>query len=187
MRVNGRTASDRAGVGEAAMRFKILLLPAVIAAIAVAFIATALPARASEWNYGCKGTLPVFDDSEAIFFNRDSLILLPKAWLKGTLRDFVLRDPADAVVAIAKAKDENSGLVQTMVFTLLDHPDQKLTLTERSSKTVSDVREKLAAPRFAQVTTYAKVYRYMSDFGYMGPFDIKMDCINYQLSAPLRN
>lgn len=144
------------------------------------------PACASEWNYGCKGTLPVFDDSEVIFFNRDLLILLPKTWLKGTLRDFGVRDPAADVVAIAKAKDENSGLVQTMVFTLLDHPEQKLTLTEKSSKTVSDVREKLAAPRFAQVTTYTKVYGYVSDFGYMGPFDVKMDCINYQLSAPLR-
>jgi hypothetical protein len=57
-------------------------------------------------------TLPVFDDSEMILFNRDSLVLLPKAWLKGTLRDFVFRDPADAVVVIAKAKDENSGLAQ---------------------------------------------------------------------------
>jgi hypothetical protein len=162
------------------MHFKIFLLPVAVAAIAVAS-----PACASEWNYGCKGTLPVFDDSEAIFFNRDSLVLLPKTWLKGTLRDFVVRDPTDDVVAIAKAKDENSGFVQTMVFTLLDHPDQKLTLTEKSSKTVSDIREKLAAPRFAQVTAYTKVYRYLSDFGYMGPFDIKMDCINYQLSAPL--
>ena len=134
----------------------------------------------------CKGTLPVFDDSEAIFFNRDSLVLLPKMWLKGTLRDFVVRDPSADVVAIAKAQNENSGLVQTMVFTLLDHPEQKLTLTEKSSKTVSDIREKLAAPRFTQITTYTKVYRYTSDFGYMGPFDIKMDCINYQLSAPLR-
>lgn len=169
------------------MYCKIFPLPAAVAAIAVASIAIASPARASEWNYGCKGTLPVFDDSEAILFNRDSLVLLPKTWLKGTLRDFVLRDPADAVVVIAKAKDENSGLVQTMMFALLDHPDQKLTLTEKSSKTISDVREKLAAaPRFAQVTTYTKVYRYVSDFGYMGPFDIKMDCINYQLSAPIR-
>jgi hypothetical protein len=68
----------------------------------------------------------------------------PRGGSKGTLRDFVVRNPTDDIVAIAKAKDENSGLVQTMVFTLLDHPDQKLTLTEKSSKTVSDVRERLA-------------------------------------------
>jgi len=72
-----------------------------------------------------------------------------------------------------------------MVFTRLDHPEQKPTLTETSSKTVSDIREKLNAPRFAQVTAYKKLYRYIRDFGYLGPFDIKMDCINYQLSAPL--
>jgi len=50
-------------------------------------------------------------------------------------------------LAIAKARDENSGLVQTMLFTLLDHPDQKLTLTETSSKTISDIRENLVSPR----------------------------------------
>src|SRR5215469_7729958 len=121
---------------------KIFSLAAAVAAIAVAS-----SAYASEWNYGCKGALPVFDDGEAIFFNRESLVLLPRSWLKGTLRDFVVRDPTSDVVAIAKARDENSGLVQTMLFTLLDHPDQKLTLTETSSKTISDIRENLVSPR----------------------------------------
>jgi hypothetical protein len=34
------------------MQFKMLLLPAAVAAIAAAFTAIASPARASEWNYG---------------------------------------------------------------------------------------------------------------------------------------
>ena len=89
-------------------------------------------------------------------------------------------------VAIAKAKDENSGLAQNMEFTLLDHPDRKLTLTEKSSKTISDARVKTLGPRYPQTTTYAKVYHSVSDFAYFGPFDIKMDCMNYQLSAPFR-
>jgi hypothetical protein len=144
------------------------------------------PCCASEWNYGCNGTLPVFDNSETIIFNRALLILQPTRWLKGTLRDFIARDVTDDTVAIAQAKDENSGLAQTMMFTLLDHPDKKLTLTEKSSKTISDSRERMDAPRFVQITTYTKVYRYISDFGYMGPFDVKMDCMNYQVSAPIR-
>jgi len=37
-----------------------------------------------------------------------------------------------------------------------------------------------------QITTYTKVYRYVSDFGYMGLFDVKMDRMNYQVSAPIR-
>jgi hypothetical protein len=162
-------------------RCKILLRLIAFAAIAIVS-----PAHASAWNYGCKGALPVFDESEAIFFNRELLALLPKAWLKGTLRDFALRDPVDDVVVLAKATNENSGLAPTMVFTQLDHPDQKLTLTEKSSKTISDVRDKALGPRSAQTTTYKKVYQYVSDFGYLGPFDVKMDCMNYELSAPLR-
>jgi hypothetical protein len=68
-----------------------------------------------------------------------------------------------------------------MVFTLLDHPDRKLTLTEKSSKTISDIRDKARGPRFAQTTTYTKHYEYMSDFGFMGPFVVKNGL--HQLSA----
>lgn len=153
---------------------------------AIASIAAVPSGRASEWNYGCKGTLPVFDNSETIIFNRALLVLQPTRWLKGTLRDFIARDATDDTIAIAQAKDENSGLAQIMMFTLLDHPDKRLTLTEKSSKTISDNREKMDAPRFVQITTYTKVYRYVSDFGYMGLFDVKMDCMNYQVSAPIR-
>jgi len=154
---------------------------------ALASIAAASPAVASAWNYACKGALPVFDDSTTIIFNRELLLLLHKVWLKGTLHELVLRDPASDVVAIAKATDINSGLAPTMVFTRLDRPEQKLTLTEKSSKTISDVRQRAdAAPRSTHTTSYKKVYQYVSDFGYMGPFDIKMDCVSYELSAPLR-
>lgn len=34
--------------------------------------------------------------------------------------------------------------------------------------------------------TYRKVYRWVSDGIYEGPYDIKMDCVNYELSAPTR-
>jgi hypothetical protein len=154
---------------------------------ALGLMALTSPARASAWNYGCKGALPVFNDSEVIIFNRESLFLLPKAWLKGTLRDLLLRDASNDVIEVAKSVDMNSGLVPNMVFTLLEHPDKKLTLTEKSSKTISDARQRAGAqPRFAQTTVYTKVYHYVSDFGYLGPFDLKLDCIDYQLSAPLR-
>ena len=153
---------------------------------AIAFIAIASPVVASAWNYGCTGALPVFNESEAIIFNRDRLVLLPKAWLKGTLPDLALRDASDDVIEIAKAVDANSGLAPNMVFTRPDHPDQKLTLVEKSSRTISDVRRPAGGqPRYEQTTIYKKVYRFVGDFGFMGPFDVKMDCINYELSAPL--
>lgn len=152
---------------------------------AFALVASAAPACASAWNYGCRGALPVFNESEMIIFNREMLALLPKAWLKGTLRNLVRRDPVGDVVVLAKATDINSGLAPTLVFTLLDHPDQQLTLTEKSSKTMSDVRDRARGPRSTQTTTYKKLYQYVSDFGYSGPFDVKMDCVNDELSAPL--
>jgi hypothetical protein len=36
-----------------------------------------------------------------------------------------------------------------------------------------------------QTTVYAEVYHDVSDFGFLDPFDV-MDCLNYQLSAPIR-
>ncbi|HZP75601.1 MAG TPA: hypothetical protein VFB45_05610 [Pseudolabrys sp.] len=146
-------------------------------------------AFASAWNYGCKGVLPVFHDSAVIIFNRDRLVLLPKAFAdqQATLRYLAFGDATDAIIEVAKAADGNSGLAQIMVFTLATNPEKKLTLTETSSKTVSNGSERAGAqPRNAQVTYYKKVYRYVSDFGFMGPFEIKMDCVNYELSAPVR-
>jgi hypothetical protein len=153
---------------------------------AVTLSAIISPAGASDWKYGCRGALPAFNEREAIMFNRDLLMLLPQNWLKGGIHDFVGGYLPDDVIAIAKATNENSGLSATMAFTLLDHPDKKLTLTEKSSQTVSKVRDSAGGPRAAETTTYKKVYRYVSEFGYLGPFDIKMDCVDWQLSAPLR-
>ncbi len=153
----------------------------------LALAAAVTPAGASAWSYGCKGVLPVFNDSETITFNRMSLLLLPKSYIKGTLRDLFVHDAVDDVLEVAKAVDINSGLAPSMAFTSLEHPDQKLTLTEKSSKTLSDVRERAGSqPRYAQTTTYSKVYHYVSDFGFAGPFDVKMDCMSYELSAPVR-
>ena len=159
---------------------RILLCSTASALIAFALVAVAPPARASAWNYGCKGALPVFNESEAIFFNRDLLALLPKGWLKGPLRDFALRDPVDDVVVLAKTTNENSGLAPTMVFTLLDHPDQKLTdekssRRSRTSATGADARLQ---------TTSQEGLLAVSDFGFAEAFDIKW--IANKLSAPLQ-
>jgi hypothetical protein len=149
---------------------------------AVALIAAASPAAASEWRYGCRGVLPS-GDAPIIIFNRSSLVMLPKAWVKGPL----LASVNDELLSSSfRATNNNSGLVPTMVFTRDDHPDEKLTLTEQSSKTISDVQRPAGSqPRSEQTTTYTKVYRWISDGIYAGPYDIKMDCINYELSAPL--
>jgi hypothetical protein len=122
-------------------------------------------------------------DAPVIIFNRSQLVMLPKAWVRGPL----LASVNDELLCSGfRATNNNSGLVPTMVFTRDDHPDEKLTLTEKSSKTISDVQHPAGSqPRSEQITTYTKVYRWVSDSIYAGPYDIKMDCIDYQLSAPL--
>jgi len=163
---------------------KIVCLMTVVALNAIASLAVA-----SEWNYGCKGALPVFNNNTVIIFNRYRLLVLPKAWLKAATSSDLsfLLTYEGAVIEIAEHTDWNSGLAPNMVFTHLGKPDQKLTLTEKSSKTISDDEHKARGqPRYERTTIYKKVYRYASDFGYLGPFDVKMDCINYELSAPIR-
>jgi hypothetical protein len=148
----------------------------------LALLAAASPAAASEWRYGCRGVLPS-GDAPVIIFNRTALVMLPKAWVKGAL--FASVD--DQLLSSGfRSTNNNSGLVPTMVFTRDDHPDEKLTLTELSSRTLSDVERPAGRqPRTEHTTTYTKVYRWVSDGIYAGPYEIKMDCINYELSAPL--
>lgn len=155
----------------------------LVGLVAFAVMAHASPGAASEWSYGCRGVLPS-GDAPVIIFNRSSLIMLPKAWVSGSLLGAV----NDQLLSSSfRASDNNSGLVPTMVFTRADHPDQKLTLTEISSKTMSDVHGPAGRqPRSEQITVYRKVYRWVSDSIYEGPYDIKMDCVNYELSAPTR-
>jgi hypothetical protein len=75
-------------------------------------------------------------DAPVIIFNRSQLVMLPKAWVRGPL----LASVNDELLCSGfRATNNNSGLVPTMVFTRDDHPDEKLTLTEKSSKTISDV------------------------------------------------
>jgi len=149
-----------------------------------AVMAHAAPSAASDWQYGCRGELPS-GDAPVIIFNRSSLIMLPKAWVKGPLFAAV----NDMLLSSSfRASDNNSGLVKTMVFTRGDHSDEKLTLTETSSKTISDVHHPAGSqlPRSSQTTNYRKVYHWVSNSIYEGPYDITMDCVNYELSAPVR-
>ena len=146
-------------------------------------MAHASPSAASDWQYGCRGVLPS-GDAPVIIFNRSSLIMLPKAWVKGSLLGAV---NDQLLSSNFRAKDNNSGLAPTLVFTREDHPDEKLTLTETSSRMVSNVQGPAGRqPRSEQVITYRKVYRWVSDGIYQGPYDVEMDCVNYELSAPHR-
>lgn len=153
--------------------------------IMIVCLVSAWPAAASDWSYGCRGVLPS-GDAPVIIFNRSQLVMLPKAWVKGPLLESV---NSQLLSSSFRATDNNSGLVPTMVFTREGHPEDRLTLTEKSSKTISDVHHSPTpggAPRSDQTTTYRKVYQWVSNSIYEGPYDIEMNCVNYELSAPLR-
>src|SRR5260370_33848210 len=101
---------------------------------ALALMAAASPAAASEWRYGCRGVLPS-GDAPIIIFNRASLVMLPKAWVNGPL--FASVD--DQLLSSGfRATNNNSGLVPNMVFPRDDHPAETLTLPETSSNTTTD-------------------------------------------------
>lgn len=171
----------RTSIPPAAKNRSVRCLLGGLAVLAV--MAHASPGAASEWQYGCRGVLPS-GDAPVIIFNRSSLIILPKAWIGGSLLGAVNNQ---LLSSSFRASDNNSGLVPTMVFTRDDHSDQKLTLTEISSKTMSDVHGPAGRqPRSEQITVYRKVYRWVSDGIYEGPYEIKMDCVSYELSAPTR-
>ncbi|WP_271499009.1 hypothetical protein [Bradyrhizobium sp. CCBAU 11357] len=151
--------------------------------IAVALIAMASPSTAGQWRYGCRGVLPS-DDAPVVVFSRSSLVILPKAWLNGPLLTAV---NDDLQIAKFEAIDINSGLDKKMEFKREGEPEEKLTLTEISSKTTSDVyRPPGRLPRSEETTQYRKVFRWVGNGAFAGPYEIKMDCINYELSAPQR-
>ena len=150
--------------------------PLACAALAAGIIAAASPAAAGIWTYGCKGNL---GDDQAIF-DRNSLVLLPRKLPAGDIRELIKRE-----VATFDAADENSGLQQTMEFARGAYPDQKVTLTELSSRKTSE-RSGRVGTREETTTTFRKRFRFVRTGGPQEspPRDIEMDCVDYQLTAP---
>jgi hypothetical protein len=157
------------------------ILQSLIAAVAL--IAMASPSTAGQWRYGCRGVLPS-GEASVVVFSRSSLVILPKAWVNGPLLAAV---NDDLEISKFEAIDINSGLDKKMAFKREGNPDEKLTLTEISSKKTSDVyRPPGRLPRSEQTTQYRKVFRWAGSGDYAGPYEIKMDCVNYEVSAPQR-
>lgn len=148
-----------------------LACAALVASVTVA----ASPAVGGIWTYGCKGNL----GDDQIIFDRNSLVLLPRKLPAGDIRELVKRE-----VATFHAVDENSGLQQTMEFRGA-YPDQKVTLTELSSRKTSERSGRLGT-REETTTTFRKRYRLVRTGGPQEspPRDIEMDCVDYQLTAP---
>src|SRR5262245_50819342 len=100
----------------------------IAALLALVSLIAATPASAGYWNYGCKGNL----EDATIEFDRNALLIMPKELAKGDILGLVKEE-----IYTFDAADNNSGFLPTMNFARAAYPDQKVVLTEKSSKAIS--------------------------------------------------
>ena len=145
------------------------------ATAACGILAGALPAAAGYWNYGCKGSL----GDTAFIFDRNTFVIMPKALARGDLDGLI-----QGSTAAFDAKDNNSGFMPTMMFVSDTYPDQKIVLTEKSSKVTAETRGHLGT-RQKSTVHFRKSYHYQRPaWPGVSEADISMECIEYMLTAP---
>ena len=154
------------------------LLMAAFAAIAL----SAADANAAVWRWACIGQ----SSDQHIIINRDSLILMPKAQKIAGLEKYLWRDSLDDDVKDIEdamgfvPDDSNSGFEKTMTYKSNSDRDEKLTLTEKSSRITSKKRGR-AGPRDEETISFRKVYRFeLTD---EKPQSVTMQCMEYTLST----
>lgn len=139
-------------------------------------------ATASDWSWGCIGRL----GEERIVFNRGSLVV----W-GADVKPIKLKELRNSVLDLEpnggdrfNADDNNSGFAPKLGFTLkTDKAVLKVTLTELSSKTISDRTTRSETREFYN-RTFKKKYHYERTDE--PPRTVTMDCIEFEVSAPIR-
>ncbi len=154
---------------------------AIMAATGIALTSFIMVGDASAglWNWGCLGQ---FGDRQ-IIFNRYHLIVVPAQPSRGKLADLI------AVEDLAQAGDTdrynstniNSGLQASMAFTQHDAPDHKLTLTQKSSKLVSDHEAKVRHCRDESTLIFRNTYSVQRDDEPVQ--EVTLQCEDYELSS----
>jgi hypothetical protein len=149
------------------MKLRLLALLTCLSA------ATATPASAGWFNYGCRGEF----NGDTYVFDRTALVILPRSVAKGDLGGLMT-----GYVDVFDATDGDMALQTAMKFRDGAFRDRQLTLTETSSKVISSE----VGTRDREKTIMRKTYHIdrpgPSDARIQG--DIVMDCINYLLTAP---
>src|SRR4030081_240635 len=138
------------------------------ATIACWMLAAVTPASAGYWNYGCKGSV----GDTTVTFDRNAVLIMPKALSRGDIAGLV-----NSEIFAFDADDNNSGFMTTMKFARGAYSDQKIVLTEKSSKKISE-QEGHVGSREKTTTTFSKTYHY-ERLGWTGKpeADIVMACI----------
>jgi hypothetical protein len=153
---------------------------------ACAVIACAGDASAAVWQWGCAGRL----GDKQIVFSRNQLLVMPGKTPHAKLDRLIALDdltkdetiPKDAAdIAVYKTDDNNSGFDKEMTFTRSGEAGGKLTLTEKSSRTLSHSDRLWHHCRDEITDRFRKVYRVALE---REPArDATLDCIEYLLST----
>jgi len=155
--------------------------PGIIVIACIGLIAVAMPrdALAGVWRWGCKG--PAGENE--IIFTRYNLAVVPPKPSRGTLRHLIFLDDLgkdEPDVSPYVAEDENSGFTPKMEFSRGDDGKDRITLTEKSSKSVSH-RSAMVCGRDESTDVYRKVYRYQHNAE--PARDVTLQCMEYQLTT----
>jgi hypothetical protein len=154
-------------------------LIAAIAAVALIAFAFASDARAGRWEWGCVGTTT---DAQVVF-NRRQLAVVPPQKRLGKIQDLIFVDELAKDFNADQhydAADENGGLTATMAFARGEDAKQKITLTEKSSKTLFN-HTAMVCGRDEDKTITRKVYRLEQNGE--PPRNITMQCLEYMLTT----
>jgi hypothetical protein len=148
-----------------------------------------MPAQASYWNYGCKGTLGDKDSGylgdSVVAFDRNALVVLPADFAKGDIAGlgkgqiYAFETDADPMAF------NDPSFKPTMSFTRTAYPDQKIVLTEKSRKTISQVKGHIGT-RETYTGRFKITYHYRrTGWQFELPeADIAMDCFEKRITAP---
>ena len=151
---------------------------AVIAATVIGFT-FASEARAGRWEWGCTGKSA---DTQFVF-NRRQLVVISPQKRRGKIQDLIFADELSKDLSVEHhydPADENGGLTATMTFTHGEDAKQKITLTEKSSKTVLN-HTAMVCGRDEDKTITRKVYRLERSSELAR--DITMQCMEYMLTT----
>ncbi len=159
------------------------------AAIGCWTLSAILPVQAGYWNYGCKGRLSDkasghLGDS-VVAFDRNALLVLPADFAKGDIAGLG-KGEIYAFESDADPMDFNAlGFRPTMSYSRTAYPDQKIVLSEKSRKTISQVRGHLGT-RETYTARLGITYHYKrTGWQFELPeADIVMDCFEKQITAP---
>src|SRR5262249_38062621 len=147
--------------------------------VLLAFIAIApIPAQAGILSFGGQGQL---GDQQFVFNRYQAFVVDSKKKLgavKDPLKDSIADSPADDPGGYYRQTQTRPE--KTIGFERTDDAERKLTLTEKSSKTLSK-KHKLICGRDEDSATYRKVFTYQREDE--PAREITMQCVEYSLST----